>query len=107
MPVGLNLGISKDFLTVRKSGLIAANMSRPTDWDEEPDWRMGKDRPGAHGGRPSARARPAAGTPRLHSTVDGEVVRRVGIAHQSGKIKSTTVSLFLSATFKITDVAPR
>lgn len=51
MPVGLNLGISKDILTVRKSGLIA--------WDEEPDWRMGKDCPSVHGERPNARAQPS------------------------------------------------
>lgn len=51
--------------------------------------------------------RPAAGTSRVHSTVDGEVVRRVGNAHRSGKIKSTVVSLFLSATFKIADGTSR
>lgn len=96
--MGLNLGISKDILTVRKSGLIG--MKNPTGRGE-------RIVPVRTGSVPVPEPSPAAGTSRLHSTVDGEVVRRVGIAHQSGKLKSTTVSLFLSATFKITDVASR
>lgn len=103
MPVGLNLGISKDILTVRKSGLIAANMSGPTEM-KNPTGRWERIVPMRTGSIPVPEPSPVAGTSHLHSTVDGEVVRRVGIAHQSGKIKSTTVSLFLSATFKITEV---
>lgn len=106
MPVGPNLGISKDILTVRKSGLIAANMSRPTGM-KNPTGGWERIVPVCTGSVPVPEPSPAAGTPRLHSRVDGEVVRRVGIAHQSGKIRSTTVSLFLSATFKITDVTLR
>lgn len=71
---------------------------------KDPTGGWGRIVPVCTGSVPVAEPSPAAGTSRVHSTVDGEVVRRGGIAHQSGKIESTTVSWFLSATFKIADV---